>query len=538
MIFCESFSPPEKKPRDPKFDRRDVYIITQNALADPPYLEYIRAHYFRSAQIDPPFFQELLRTKAELREGYRTNVLASLAYNILDRPFLSLGAKIEARRRAEGVYPLKEIYTPSLEDHGRCFNEYMADAQRRLEHDTRAPNEPRQIKPGEEIHQDQGRITINGQVAVMSINALLTKVIFDHNPTNEFFVEESFPLEWMYPYLTPSGIIMKLNRQPLPELSDDILKKDHEFWSKYSDRLIGNWITYDTPVKEIADFVEKVYLQRDFSGFKGDRKFIRDDTAQKAFSKLRSSIGGVYTWRIANAKTSEEQQRMFREADFAFRQAFAFCPDSPEAVGRYCQLLAAPGLNRIDDAIIVAQTCLKLDPDNASMVGLLRQLQGIKQQTSGQANIPELERVVKSQPDNFPAAFNLANAYLQSMQPDQAGRVLDTVLAHPKVTADAATAVARFYAPQGPSPRLEAALAKLTQLNPSFPEAWYDLAALQVGFGRTNEGLASFRTAIQRSKERLAKDPKAANLQLSARGDKRFDPVRSRPEFQQLVPGQ
>ena len=34
MIFCESFLPSSKKPRDPDFDRRDVYLITQNALAD------------------------------------------------------------------------------------------------------------------------------------------------------------------------------------------------------------------------------------------------------------------------------------------------------------------------------------------------------------------------------------------------------------------------------------------------------------------------------------------------------------------------
>ena len=58
----------------------------------------------------------------------------------------------------------------------------------------------------------------------MNINGLLTKVIFDHNPKNEFFVEESFPLDWMYPHLTPFGIIMKINRQPLPSLTEDILQ--------------------------------------------------------------------------------------------------------------------------------------------------------------------------------------------------------------------------------------------------------------------------------------------------------------------------
>ena len=48
MIFCESFVPPKDKPMDPKFDRRDVYLITQNALADGTYLDYLRAQYFRS----------------------------------------------------------------------------------------------------------------------------------------------------------------------------------------------------------------------------------------------------------------------------------------------------------------------------------------------------------------------------------------------------------------------------------------------------------------------------------------------------------
>src|SRR5207253_2266629 len=32
MIFCESFIPPSKKPMDPTFDRRDVYLITQNEI--------------------------------------------------------------------------------------------------------------------------------------------------------------------------------------------------------------------------------------------------------------------------------------------------------------------------------------------------------------------------------------------------------------------------------------------------------------------------------------------------------------------------
>jgi hypothetical protein len=74
-IFCESFIPPECKPNDPKFDRRDVYIITQNALADGTYLNYIRAHYHRSAQkmrgLDTPFFQ---RAGHEIWEGIKSKL--------------------------------------------------------------------------------------------------------------------------------------------------------------------------------------------------------------------------------------------------------------------------------------------------------------------------------------------------------------------------------------------------------------------------------------------------------------------------------
>src|SRR5438876_6392775 len=104
MIFCESFIPPSKKPEDPAFDRRDVYLITQNALADGTYLSYIRAHYNRSTQIDPPFFVNFFRSPAEEAEG-RTNALAKLFVPV-DRFFTELGAKVEARRRKEGVYPM------------------------------------------------------------------------------------------------------------------------------------------------------------------------------------------------------------------------------------------------------------------------------------------------------------------------------------------------------------------------------------------------------------------------------------------------
>lgn len=134
MIFAESFIKPEQR-RNPNFDRRDVSIITQNALADHTYLSYIRAHYNRSTQKDPPFFQDLVQRITTLNKGpdinQRTNLLPRLIGGPLDGIFRSLGDKIEARRRAEGVYPPDEIYTPTPLDSARSFEEYLQDAGRR-----------------------------------------------------------------------------------------------------------------------------------------------------------------------------------------------------------------------------------------------------------------------------------------------------------------------------------------------------------------------------------------------------------------------
>ena len=104
-----------------------------------------------------------------------------------------------ARSRG-GVYPELEIHTPTPEESNRSYNEYMADAFHR--------KQLGQLQPGEDVREEGGRVTVAGQTAVMAINALLCRVIFDANPHHEFYIEESFPLQWMYPYLTPYGIIM------------------------------------------------------------------------------------------------------------------------------------------------------------------------------------------------------------------------------------------------------------------------------------------------------------------------------------------
>jgi tetratricopeptide (TPR) repeat protein len=322
------------------------------------------------------------------------------------------------------------------------------DAQRRLQMN------PPQLKPGEDVKIVDNRVQVSGQVAVMSINGLLTKVIFDHNPKNEFFVEESFPLDWMYPYLSPFGIIMKINRQKLPEISEDMVQRDHSFWKQFSKRLTGDIVDYDTPVTNITAWIEKTYLRRNFKGFTGAPEFVRDDQGQKAFSKLRSSIGGIYAWRISDPENHNPiaQQRMIKEADFAFKQAFAFCPYSPEAVFRYVNLLLSPYMNRLDDALAIATTCRKLDPYNGQVIDLCNRLETFKKQQAQMgtpaalANMQQMEKNVMDNPTNYQAAFNLAGAYMQAGQADKAYQILDRVMNDPHADPAALRTLVEAYA--------------------------------------------------------------------------------------------
>jgi thioredoxin-like negative regulator of GroEL len=545
MIFCESFIPHRCQPYlDQKFDRRDVYLITQNALADGTYLDYLRAQYNRSQQKDPPFFREFLKYVLGIPLGPDSafaNAISDAAYHVLDVPFTRLGAKIEASRRAQGVYPPNEIYIPSPEDSQASFQQYTDDVARR--------QQLGQLKPGEDVHVDSsGRVQVSGQVAVMMINGLLCKVIFDHNPTNDFYVEESFPLDWMYPYETPSGIIMKINRDPVLSYSPDIYKKDHEFWSKYSDRLVGNWITYDTSVKEIADFAQKVYLGNNYAGFTGDRKFVRDDDAQKAFSKLRSSIAGMYAWRLGQScppeyrpKTEEDMKLLVRETDFAFKQSFAFCPYSPEAVFRYVNFLLT--FNRLDDALIVAQTCAKLDPFNDQVTGLINQLQDFKKQSATHTQLQQMQAEAAANPADFKNILALGSLYAQMQDTNrafelfrQASAFFDMELTNASARPDNLAALAQICAALGNVPKLESALQRIIVLQPGQPEARYDLAALEAITGKTNEALKNLGLCLDISARRRLTNAAARDLVNEVRNDPRFNAIRDQPEFQRLVP--
>jgi tetratricopeptide (TPR) repeat protein len=293
-------------------------------------------------------------------------------------------------------------------------------------------------------------------------------------------------------------------------------------------------------------------MHHDFTGFKGDLKFIRDDQGQKAFSKLRSSIAGVYSWRVGQppsggvmppqyVATGANRTLVEREADFAFKQAFAFCPYSPEAVYRYVQLLV--NMHRVDDALLVAQTAQKLDPYNGQFAYLISNLTAIKGQSSAMAQslsqlegeVTRLESEVKANPTNFMQQFDLAQKLLQIGQNDRAFGVLDGVLTNPQATLPMVMSVADAYNRLNQPLKLQAALDRLTQLVPDSPEAWYDLAASHAQLSQNPEAIQTLKKALELNAKRLAQNSKTNDIRATLAADQRFARLRDTPELKALL---
>jgi tetratricopeptide (TPR) repeat protein len=854
MIFCESFMAAKYK-RDKNFDRRDVYIITQNALADGTYLQYIRAHYNRSAQMDVDIFRNLahkldpdqaasrtdalkrrgslyflallgllvgagmlvhasiLRRKPEnRRESLGAGLwggtiilgalllLPPLAQSMAlkaDEVFTGIGQTVEQSRRDRGVYPKNEIHTPSTLDNQIAFNDYLQDAMVRMGRGQLAHNENvtlnfpfqcpqcgtrhlvsinrnrlqlyRQMtaQGGLNCPNDNAlmptppspQMQVRGNGSVMAINALLTKVIFETNPAHSFYIEESFPLLWMYPYITPHGIIMKMEAErefeitaitPAPlsltnalvrlnladelsmesepdedsfqpispgtflvsathtngmpsaivvedggrfelappellfvtgertnvarirvkmeripnsaayaishaeidsemtgfnfqvnevlqifdsiitgslqpklnarlrvtevnaqsgiarveiiqggryvlmpprhinlhapdgtplrmeiqtrripkhaELSEAILARDRKFWNEYSKRLIGDTISADMSVKAICQWIEKTHLRRDLTGYNGDPRFLRDQQAQKGFSKLRGSIGNIYAWRMRLSPAgSELRKRYAREAEHAYRQAFAFGPISPEAVIRYTALLGE--LGRYRDAVEVALTFQKLDPLFPQTNQMIAQ--ALEAEIAIHAAAHEMDKALEAaqllhQLVASPRYVNLVKSledalkarqiYLNRFQRDPANveyfniAVDVTVQSHQldalrpliklfqsKMTRNERNlaALARAYNYLEDYANKEKVYQEMTALIPNDPVPWYDLAKAQIRLKKTNAAATSLMQSLTLYSK--AGSTNLYNIPAFTRTNSIMAPLRERPEIQKLL---
>ena len=347
-------------------DGNPFYTLTQNALADGSYLEYLQKTYGHQrawlGQMAAACSQDQELQTINAHWNTEFNHLCVLTNDELDPEWSGAYAAFKEafHRREDRVGHLwlavqalptnspaggrPSLYIPTADDVQHCFPDFSKDLLAR--------SESHQLESGETVSNDHnGRLEIGGPTAIMNLNWLMMKLLIDRNPGHEVFVEESTPVKAMYPYLEPYGFIFKLARQPVGELSEETVRQDRDYWQPKVKRMIGGWLDERTPISVVTSFGVKTYLRHDLGGFTGDPRFVANECSARIFAKLRTGIAGLYAWHADHDTDAASRARMAKAADFAFRQAIALCASFPEPAQRYVVFLK--GQHRDKDAELV-----------------------------------------------------------------------------------------------------------------------------------------------------------------------------------------
>jgi tetratricopeptide (TPR) repeat protein len=412
MILGESTQPPDAK-RDPDFDRRDLYIITQNGVGEPLYRKYLADHY--GAERPKP-------------------------RNAFER---WLG-------RAD-AYPEKPLVFPTEQEINDAVSKEM-DAS--MAKGTMDPSLP---------------------------HSVVTRLIWEKNrDSHEFFVEESFPMEWSYDHAEPHGLVYRINRESLKEIPPDLVRKDFEFWDAY--------------VRKLKDNPE----------------YAKDYDAQRSFSKLRASSGNLYRYR-----------KMDAEAERAYRQALELWQGNGESLNALNSMLWDRG--DFDAVLAMLQPALDADPNN---IGLWQMYFITEKRKELQGAIAAGEESVAKQPASVAYVQKLLELYASAGETNKVSDLLGNSI--PLLAKDAAfLRVAAEYGEAGSLPESELLATKaLVAVEPDVAENQLALARAALRNHKKEEFFAAARAAVEKGglpmREAFAKSTE-------------FDTVRNDPEFQEIL---
>jgi len=361
------------------------------------------------------------------------------------------------------------IWIPSQQDSNMAFQKYVADVQ------------AGRIPAGAAVSIEGGRVSVQGVQGVMTINGILAKDIFEANKRlHDFYVEESYVIPWMYPYLEPHGLIMKINKEPISGLTPEMVKNDREFWDWYIKRLTGN------------------------------PKFTRDVVARKTFSKLRSAIAGLYAAR-----------RMFDESEYAFRQAIMLYPLSPEANFRLADIHMQQG--EFPEARQIIEAFLREDTENDKVREFLNQIIQLERMNQRRT---ELENLLQ-QGGDINMALELVGIYRGMNLGPMFDSLTQRILQQGDLPPQYILEIARMYAEMQKVDQFITAIELYVQRDPSQPRIWIDLAAAYAATQRRADAIRALRRAVE-----IGGDP----ARDAVRKDNRFDSIKDIPEFRAVIP--
>ena len=359
-----------------------------------------------------------------------------------------------------------EIWIPAKEDSAEAFNVYVDEVQRG-------------VRPANgDLKIENGRVQVTGALGVMEINGILTKMMHDHDRLrHSFYVEESYVIPWMYPYLSPHGLIMKINADRTP-YDPKTAAKDADFWDWYVRRLLN----------------DPMY-RRDFAG-------------QKSFSKLRAAIAGLYN-----------KQGRYREGTQAFREACLLYPSSPEATFRYAQECLLP-FRKWETVLELMNYTDLMDPANKRTKTLKEYVAHIRTLTAEMERLEAKRRESKGKLDDMDQ-FVLARCYYEMGRVQEGAQMM-----RPLVDRMGDAGVLHFISQVLIDARLDAeaerCLNKYLKLQPSGDSAsWLELAKLQYRTGRKSAAVVSFNQALRcgvdqkKFSERVQKDQELYDIYVA-----------------------
>ena len=154
-----------------------------------------------------------------LNDGVRPDVSVITQNGLADGKYLST---IRDRLGDRVVIPSEEELTDA-------FSEFVQGVQ------------SGRIDARDAVEIKDGRVSVSGSLAVMKINEILAKKIFDANKgKHAMYVEESYAIDWMYDYMTSHGLVMKLNAEKPGAVSDEEVRDNDEFWDWMTKRLLSD----------------------------------------------------------------------------------------------------------------------------------------------------------------------------------------------------------------------------------------------------------------------------------------------------------
>jgi SlyX protein len=179
--------------------------------------------------------------------------------------------------------------TLTAEDSQAAFQNYVADAQKRLEHDQQFPDEPKQVRPGEDIQMVDGKVQVSGQASVMAINDMLLQTLMQKNPGLSFAIQESFPFKDMYPDALPLGPLMELGSgDAQTQFNTERASRSLQYWQSTAQQVLSDPEAANSPDVLKAERKPRRALL-DFGRLQSQNPRMPDENSQR-IDKLESHL--------------------------------------------------------------------------------------------------------------------------------------------------------------------------------------------------------------------------------------------------------